>query len=130
MQDRLFFSYLVLVAQSCPTLCDPMDCSPPGSSVHEIFQARILEWVASSFSRESSQTRDLSNLGIELGSPVIQADSLPTELQGKPTETQVLSYFLHPQHPKQSTHRSSAVGSLHVSPEFISPLVIHEKKKT
>ena len=35
-----------LVAQSCPTLCDPMDCSPPGSSVHGILQARILEWVA------------------------------------------------------------------------------------
>ena len=49
---------LVLVAQSCPTLCDPMDCSPPGSSVHEIFQARILEWVAISFSRGSSQPRD------------------------------------------------------------------------
>ena len=39
-----------LVAQSCPTLCDPMDCSPPGSSVHGILQARILEWVAISFS--------------------------------------------------------------------------------
>ena len=38
------------VAQSCPTLCDPTDCSPPGSSVHEIFQARVLEWVAISFS--------------------------------------------------------------------------------
>ena len=48
----------VLVAQSCLTLCDPMDCSPPGSSVHEIFQARILEWVAISFSRGSSQPRD------------------------------------------------------------------------
>ena len=34
------------VTQSCPTLCDPMDCSPPGSSVHGILQARILEWVA------------------------------------------------------------------------------------
>ena len=34
------------VAQSCPTLCDPMDCSPPGSSVHGIFQARVLEWGA------------------------------------------------------------------------------------
>ena len=32
------------VTQSCPTLCDPMDCSPPGSSIHEIFQARVLEW--------------------------------------------------------------------------------------
>ena len=39
------------VAQSCPTLCDPVDCSPPGSSVHGILQARILEWVAISFSR-------------------------------------------------------------------------------
>ena len=37
------------VAQLCPTLCNPMDCSPPGSSVHGIFQARILEWVAISF---------------------------------------------------------------------------------
>ena len=45
-------------AQSCPTLCNPMDCSLPGSSVHEIFQARILEWVAISFSRASSQPRD------------------------------------------------------------------------
>ena len=43
-----------LVAQSCPTLCDPMDCSPPGFSVHGISQARILEWVAISFSRGSS----------------------------------------------------------------------------
>ena len=38
------------VAQSCPILCDPMNCSPPGSSVHEILQAKILEWVAISFS--------------------------------------------------------------------------------
>ena len=48
----------VLVAQSCPTLCDPMDCSPPGSSVHGILQARILEWVAIPFSRGSSRARD------------------------------------------------------------------------
>ena len=40
------------VAQSCPTLSDPMDCSPPGSSIHGIFQARVLEWGASAFSRE------------------------------------------------------------------------------
>ena len=38
------------VAQSCPTLSDPMDCNPPGSSVHGIFQARVLEWVAIAFS--------------------------------------------------------------------------------
>ena len=42
------------VAQSCPTLCDPMDCSLPGSSIHRIFQAKVLEWVAISFSRGSS----------------------------------------------------------------------------
>ena len=50
--------FCVLVAQSCLTHCDPMDCSPPGSSVHENFQARILEWVAFPFSRGSSQPRD------------------------------------------------------------------------
>ena len=44
----------VLVTQSCPTLCDPMDCSPPGSSVHRILQARILEWVAMPSSGGSS----------------------------------------------------------------------------
>ena len=48
----------VLVAQLCPTLCDPMDCSLPGSSVHGILQARILEWVANSFSRGSSPPMD------------------------------------------------------------------------
>ena len=46
------------VAQSCPTLCDPMDCSLSGSSIHEIFQARVLEWIAISFSRGSSQPRN------------------------------------------------------------------------
>jgi len=44
----------VIVAQSCPTLCDPVDCSPPGSSVRGILQARILEWVAIPSSRGSS----------------------------------------------------------------------------
>ena len=48
----------VKVAQLCPTLCHPMDCSPPGSSVHGILQARTLEWVAVLFSRGSSQPRD------------------------------------------------------------------------
>ena len=48
----------VLVAQLCPTFCDPTDCSPPGSSVHGILQARILEWSAISFSRDSSQFKD------------------------------------------------------------------------
>ena len=47
----------MLVAQSCPTLCDPTDCSPPGSSVHGTLQARMLEWVAISSSRGSSPPR-------------------------------------------------------------------------
>ena len=63
--------------QLCPTLCDPVDSSPPGSSVHGILQARILEWVAISFSRRSS-------LEIEPRSPTLQADSLSPEPPGKP----------------------------------------------
>ena len=46
------------VAQSYPTLCDPMDCGPPGFSVHGIFQARVPEWLTISFSRGSSRPRD------------------------------------------------------------------------
>ena len=46
------------VTQSCLTLCDPMDCSVAGSSVHGIFQTRMLEWVAVAFSKGSSQPRD------------------------------------------------------------------------
>ena len=49
---------LMLVAQLCLIICNPMDCSPPGSSVHGILQAGILEWVAISFSRGSSRPRD------------------------------------------------------------------------
>ena len=55
------------VAQSCLTLCDPMDCSPPGCSVHEIFQARIPEWVAISFSRRSSWPRDWTQISCIVG---------------------------------------------------------------
>ena len=54
-------------AQSCPTLCDPMDCSPPGSSVHGILQARIVDWVTISFSRGSSQPRDQTQVSCTAG---------------------------------------------------------------
>ena len=50
------------VSQSCPTLCDPMDCSLSGSSIHGIFQARVLEWIAISFSRGSSWPRNQSRV--------------------------------------------------------------------
>ena len=69
-------------AQSCPTLCDPMDCSSPGSSVHGIFQARLLEWVATSFSRGSSWPRDCT----------LQADALPSEPPGKPLEKEMATH--------------------------------------
>ena len=124
----------------CPTLCNPVDCSLPGSSVHGILQARILEWVAMPSCRGSSNpgieprspalkayilpskplgspgilgwedplgsprilewvnypfSRDrpffLTDPGIELGSPALQADSLPTEPLGKPSAVIVTS---------------------------------------
>ena len=59
-------------------LCDPMDYSPPGSSVHGVSQARILEWVA------ISPPGDLPDPDIEPRSPALQADSLPPEPKGKP----------------------------------------------
>ena len=56
----------VLVTQVCLTLCDPMDYSPRGSSVHRILQAKILEWVAISFSRGSSRPRDWTRLALNI----------------------------------------------------------------
>ena len=69
---------LCLVAQSRPTLSDPRDCSPPGSSVLGILQARILEWVA------IPPPGNLPNPGVKPRSPTLQADSLPSEPPGKP----------------------------------------------
>ena len=66
----------MLVAQSCLTVCDPMDCSSPGFSVHEIFQARILGGLP------FPSPGDLPDPEIKPGSPALQADSLLTELQG------------------------------------------------
>ena len=58
IDTRYISAVCVCACSSCPTLCVPMDCSPPDSSVHVIFQARILEWVAISFLRGSSWLRD------------------------------------------------------------------------
>ena len=60
-------SVLCLVAQSCLTLCDPVNCSPPGSSVHGVLQVRILEWAAMPSSRESSQPRDRTQVSCTAG---------------------------------------------------------------
>ena len=73
------------VTQLCPTLCNPMDCSLPGSSVHGIPQARVLEWGAISFSRGSSQPR----------SPTLQADALTSELPGQPVTLPKLYANIH-----------------------------------
>ena len=72
-QWKFTWYLIMLVAQSCPTLCDPMDHSPPGSSVHGILQARILEQVAIPFSRGSSRPWVSCTAG----------DSLPSEPPGK-----------------------------------------------
>ena len=68
----LHFYSEVKSLSSCPTLCDPMDCSLPGSSVHGIFQARVLEPFPS--------PGDLPDPGIKPRSPALQADALPSEI--------------------------------------------------
>ena len=76
----------VLVTQSCLILCDPLDCSLTVSSVHGILQARILEWVAIPFSKESSQSRD------NHWSPAMQEDSEPP---GKPFYYNKMNFILN-----------------------------------
>ena len=71
----------VLVVYSCLTLCDPIDCGLPGSSVHGILQARVLEWVVISFPGGGGRG-GLPDSGIEPRSPALQADSLPSEPPG------------------------------------------------
>ena len=84
-----------------------MDCSLPGSSVHGILQAGILEWVASHFSK------DLSNLGIKSRSPALQPDSLPSEPPGKPKNYE-LSFIWAPYwglYKPVSDSRSDSLGT-------------------
>ena len=76
VSKHLFYYILLnycLCAQSCLTVCNPMDCSPPVPSVHGIIQARILEWIAISYSRGSSRPRDQIHICLLLW----QARSLP-----------------------------------------------------
>ena len=96
------------VTQSCPTLCDPMDCSLPGSSLHGILQARVLEWVAISFSRGSSQLRDQTGVSRIPGRlfnlwatrEEVYINPLPCEPLSHPSPT-------HPARSSQSTRLSS-----------------------
>ena len=75
-------------SQSCLTLCNPKNCSLPGSSVHGIFQARILEWVAISFSRGSSWPKNRTWLSS------LQADSLLSESLGNQMKVKVAQSYL------------------------------------
>ena len=87
----------VSVAQSCLTLCNSMDCSPPGSSVHGILQARILEWVAIPFSRGSSWHRDRTWVSC------IASRFLPSVPPGKHS-VPVACYKLMEVHKQRVTH--------------------------
>ena len=95
----------VLVAQSCPTLCDPMDCSPPGSSVHGLLQARTLEWVAISLFRASSWPGDRTQVSCIAGrfcfvwaSREAHAPLLPhliiSSMSGSPILLSLLRFFI------------------------------------
>ena len=97
---------LCLVAQSCPTLCHPMDCSPLGCSIHGILQARILEWVAISFSRGSSQPRDRIRVSR------IAGDSLPSDPPRKPRNGYRCGHLLPAPRPPTHCHEPQ------VPPEF------------
>ena len=109
------------VAQSCPALSDPMDCSPPGSSVHGIFQARILEWVAISSSRDQVQVLCVSSqLAKNLPAMTVtllwflvrklhwRRDKLPTP---------VLLGFAHGSDGKESFCNAGSIPDLGRSPE-------------
>jgi len=82
------------VAQSCPTLWDPIDCNLPGSSVHGIFQARILEWVSISFSRGYSPPRDRTQVSRTAGRLfAVWATGEPQDIVSRPQIWQVLWGF-------------------------------------
>ena len=85
------------VAQSCLTLCNPLNCSQPDSSVHGILQTRILEWIAVPFSRESFQPRDRTQVS------TLQADPLLSEPPGKPNDCPSLPLISKP-NPFQRTN--------------------------
>ena len=76
--EKYNFPKLKVKVKLCPTLCDPVDCNLLGFSVHGILQARILEWIAISFSRESSRLRDRTWVS------ALEADALTSEPPGKP----------------------------------------------
>ena len=88
---------LYLVAQSCLTLCNPTDCSPPGFSIHRILQTRILEWITIAFSRETSQPRNQTLVSCMAGRfftiwATVMVNNFALELREK-SSTQWISLF-------------------------------------
>ena len=81
------------VAQSCPTLCDPMDCSLPGSSVHVIFQARVLEWGAIAFSDASNLTTFRMKYMYPLHCDIFISLCYANSLQSDPPGTPLLKHI-------------------------------------
>ena len=124
---RILPSEVSEVAQSCLTLCNPIDCSLPGSSVHRIFQARILEWVAISFSRGSSLPRDRTLVSCIVGRRFtvwatfcwltrllrILPKASRKEIQGGDGENSIF----HPKVTKQWTQACFSEASSHSSPQ-------------
>ena len=103
----------VLVAQSCPTLCEPKDCSPPSSSVHGILQARILEWVAMPSSRGSSQSRD------QITSPALERGFFTTGALRKPKHLTKALQIIQEGDPARGA--VSGPGLLTLRPSSIAP---------
>ena len=98
-----------LVAQSCPTLCNPTNCSPPGSSVHVDSPGKFLAGV----SCHALLQRNLPNPGIEPRAPAFQADSLPSEPPGKPHNTTVGNLsFLQGIFPTQESNPDPALQAI------------------
>ena len=114
----IHFHFNLCCAQSCLTLCNPMDCSPPGFFVHGIFQARILEWVAISYSGGSFQPRDRTHICLlhlmhwQVGSLPL-APPLLTSKYTSPAHTWCLLFLLHI---SCSLHTSAHVPSHHFGP--------------
>ena len=103
---KIIYAQWCMCAQSCLTLCDSVDCSPPGSSVHGILQARILDWVAMSCSRGSSWPRDRTRASFAFLH--WQADSLPLHC--------------HPGSPFMHSSRLQSMGSLRVGHDWATSL--------
>ena len=100
----------VAVAQLCSTLCDPMDCSPPGSFVHGF--SRQEYWSGFWFISPG----DLPNVGIEPGSPTLQADSLPHEPAGKPNKKEAELGF----GPRQLAPEALSLSTPHIEHRWVN----------